>query len=96
MEIKWNNTSGTSCATNNGCEPTTSAQAFDAIETTSLVRPLHIPVSNNEIKRRRIITHSIQSLIYMLNLTIGYFLMNISMCYYAGHFIALIIGNPNN
>jgi hypothetical protein len=25
-------------------------------------------------------------------MTIGYFLMNIAMCYYAGHFIAIVIG----
>jgi hypothetical protein len=29
---------------------------------------------------------------YMLNLTIGYFLMNIAMCYYSGHFLAIIFG----
>ena len=28
----------------------------------------------------------------MTNLTIGYFLMNISMCYYSGHMIAIVIG----
>ena len=29
---------------------------------------------------------------YVLNITVGYFLMNIVMTYYAGHFIAIILG----
>ena len=40
----------------------------------------------------RLINHIIQSILYMVNLTIAYFLMNISMCLYSGHFLALILG----
>jgi hypothetical protein len=40
----------------------------------------------------RLINHIIQSLVYVFNITVGYFLMNIVMCYYAGHFLAIIFG----
>jgi hypothetical protein len=45
------------------------------------------------IHKKRLKNHVIQSILYVINLTIGYFLMNIAMCYYAGHFIAIIFGN---
>ena len=64
-------------------------------EQTPLVQPLRIPASRDELKKRRLQNHIIQSLLYMLNLTIGYFLMNIVMVMYAGHFISIILGISN-
>ena len=60
-------------------------------EQTPLTGSLRI-LSNEEIKKRKFYNHVIQSIMYMINLTIGYILMNISMYYYAGHFLAIILG----
>ena len=49
-------------------------------------------LSKEQIKKKRFYNHVIQSLMYMVNLTIGYILMNISMYFYAGHFVAIILG----
>ncbi|CAF0803888.1 unnamed protein product [Brachionus calyciflorus] len=61
-------------------------------ETTPLVNSLRIPIDHSIVKKRRIQNHLVQSLMYMLNLTIGYFLMLVAMAMYAGHFLAIIIG----
>ncbi|RNA19805.1 high affinity copper uptake 1-like [Brachionus plicatilis] len=67
------------------------SHSSDHGETTPLVSSLRIP-SESEIKKRKIQNHVIQSLMYMLNLTIGYFLMLIAMGMYSGHFLAIVLG----
>ena len=43
-------------------------------------------------KPKRLKKHAIQSLLYFVNLIVGYFLMLIVMNFYAGHFIATVLG----
>ncbi len=70
----------------------TSGQPDRSSDPDALVRNLRIPVDKKKIKMRKIQVLLIESSMYAVNTLIGLILMNIAMYYYAGHFIAIILG----